>query len=57
MLIEVFNCLIFQASEPQNSGYVDPFTGASRYVPSTGSVADAASGVNLDPFTGETNIF
>lgn len=35
------------------SGYVDPYTGASRYTPNAPLNANVgSSGVNLDPFTG-----
>lgn len=43
---------------PAGSNYVDPFTGSSRYMPSSGTAAAAAGnsfGANLDPFTGENS--
>lgn len=52
-------------SDTQTPGYVDPFTGGSRYVPGTDSRlselearnrdAAANGGANLDPFTGSSS--
>jgi phospholipase A-2-activating protein len=37
---------------PASSGYVDPFTGGSRYVPSGAGPSTNATSANPDPFTG-----
>lgn len=42
-----------QTSQQPSSDFVDPFTGASRYMPGSNAGANAPSGVNLDPFTGK----
>lgn len=38
-------------SAPTPTGYVDPFTGGSRYIPGGGTQTGSAGG-NADPFTG-----
>lgn len=43
---------------PPTTDYVDPFTGGSRYTPSTGTNNQGFAGTNFDPFTGNfTNAF
>ncbi|EFA09359.2 phospholipase A-2-activating protein [Tribolium castaneum] len=37
---------------PPSTEYVDPFTGGSRYTPSTGNNSQDFAGRNFDPFTG-----
>lgn len=37
---------------PPPTGFVDPFTGGSRYTPSSTSASQGFAGTNFDPFTG-----